>query len=262
MGPGGEAGGADEQLPLPLTGPVRGAEAAPPVRGLQKRGVGGDPAPPRPAGEYILPVMAAAAHGPPDPEPRTRADFLRYFVPLTLDPNTAGCFLSLSGGTHARSVRKCRKYPPHPDRFDHLPQVLCQQALTGRCYWEARVEVMMVAVGVTYKSIARKASGGDASLGMNDKSWVLLCYCPGFTFLHDDQYTELSGPECSRVGVYLDQAAGKLEFYAVSDAGCLTLLHRVQTVFAEPVYPGFYLSGGFDMMEPGFYGSSVELCEP
>ncbi|XP_069047997.1 stonustoxin subunit beta-like isoform X4 [Lepisosteus oculatus] len=207
-------------------------------------------------------MMAAAAHGPPDPEPRTRADFLRYFVPLTLDPNTAGCFLSLSGGTHARSVRKCRKYPPHPDRFDHLPQVLCQQALTGRCYWEARVEVMMVAVGVTYKSIARKASGGDASLGMNDKSWVLLCYCPGFTFLHDDQYTELSGPECSRVGVYLDQAAGKLEFYAVSDAGCLTLLHRVQTVFAEPVYPGFYLSGGFDMMEPGFYGSSVELCEP
>ncbi|CAB1454610.1 unnamed protein product [Pleuronectes platessa] len=40
----------------------------------------------------------------------------------------------------------------------------------------------------------------------------------------------------SRVGVYLDHSAGVLSFYRVSDT--MTLLHRVQTTFTQPLYAG------------------------
>ncbi|TNN63905.1 Tripartite motif-containing protein 16 [Liparis tanakae] len=43
----------------------------------------------------------------------------------------------------------------------------------------------------------------------------------------------------SRIGVYLDHKAGILSFYSVSDT--MTLLHRVQTTFTQPLYAGFRL---------------------
>ncbi|MGH0182550.1 UNVERIFIED_CONTAM: hypothetical protein FKN15_009938 [Acipenser sinensis] len=52
-----------------------------------------------------------------------------------------------------------------------------------------------------------------------------------------------------RIGVYLDFNAGTLSFYGVSDT--MTLLHRFQTTFTEPLYPGFRLD----------YDSSVTICQ-
>lgn len=44
----------------------------------------------------------------------------------------------------------------------------------------------------------------------------------------------------SRVGVYLDHRAGILS-YDVSDT--MTLLHRYQTTFTEPLYAGLWVHG-------------------
>ncbi|KAL1005106.1 hypothetical protein UPYG_G00054580 [Umbra pygmaea] len=54
---------------------------------------------------------------------------------------------------------------------------------------------------------------------------------------HPDRFTSYP-----RVGVYLDHRAGTLSFYSVSDT--MTLLHRVQTTFTQPLYPGFYVYDG------------------
>ncbi|KAG7314421.1 hypothetical protein KOW79_021724 [Hemibagrus wyckioides] len=71
-------------------------------------------------------------------EPKTRADFLRYTVRLTFDPNTAYKELVLSDGNR-RVIRKrmVQFYPEHPERFDGFCQVLCAEPLCGfRHYWE------------------------------------------------------------------------------------------------------------------------------
>ncbi|MGH0184564.1 UNVERIFIED_CONTAM: hypothetical protein FKN15_015322 [Acipenser sinensis] len=54
----------------------------------------------------------------------------------------------------------------------------------------------------------------------------------------------------TELGVYLDFIAGTLSFYGVSDT--MTLLHRFQTTFTEPLYPGFRLQGS---------DSTVTICQ-
>ena len=53
---------------------------------------------------------------------------------LTLDPNTANRFLSLSEDNRKVTwVGMYQWYPDHPERFDSQYQVLGREALTGRC---------------------------------------------------------------------------------------------------------------------------------
>ncbi|XP_029600407.1 tripartite motif-containing protein 16-like [Salmo trutta] len=175
------------------------------------------------------------------PEPKTREQLLQYSCQLTLDPNTAHTHLSLSEGNRKVTwTDQVQPYPGHPDRFITWYQVLCREGLTGRCYWE--VEWSGGAdIGVTYKDISRTER--DNRFGYNNKSWSLQCYRGGYCFRHNNVETTVSGPQSSRVGVYLDHKAGTLSFYSVSDT--MTLLHRVQTTFTQPLYPGFcftYLS--------------------
>ncbi|KAM3857578.1 tripartite motif-containing protein 16-like [Diretmus argenteus] len=130
-------------------------------------------------------------------------------------------------------------YPDHPDRFTVYPQVLCREGLSGRCYWEFEWKGYNLEAAVSYKDIRR--TGADSLFGNNDKSWSLVCYQDGYFFRHNEVITEVSGPCCSRVGVYLDHEAGTLSFYSVSDT--MTLLHNVCTTFTQPLYPGIYLHG-------------------
>ncbi|XP_059211289.1 tripartite motif-containing protein 16-like [Centropristis striata] len=183
-------------------------------------------------------------------EPTTRAQFLRYSRAITLDPNTAGTFLVLSEGNRKVTFDGNNKtYPEHPDRFFLRPQVLSKDGLTGRCYWE--VEVSRVAdVAVAYKSMRRSGNFHAYAFGYNEKSWALLCHS-GYTFRNDDHNLSISGPKSSRIGVYLDHSAGILSFYSVSET--MTLLHRVQTTFTEPLHAGLYLCG------PD--GDTAEFCK-
>ncbi|XP_059201386.1 tripartite motif-containing protein 16-like [Centropristis striata] len=172
-------------------------------------------------------------------EPTTRAGFLRYSCEITLDPNTAHTKLLLSEGDRkATLMSNQQSYPSHPDRFTHYQQVLSRESLTGRCYWEVEWRGGGVWVAASYKNIIR---GGptDSAFGYNDKSWSLQCYDNKYTFLYNNIDTPVSGPWSSRVGVYLDHRAGILSFYSVSET--MTLLHRVQTTFTQPLYAGLWL---------------------
>ncbi|XP_034450923.1 tripartite motif-containing protein 16-like isoform X4 [Hippoglossus hippoglossus] len=172
------------------------------------------------------------------PEPKTRADFLKYSQEITLDPNTANKHLLLSQGNRKVTVMsKEQSYSDHPDRFNVWWQVLSRESLTGRCYWEVEVGMIgIVSVAVTYKNISRAGNSDECRFGYNDKSWLLQCHVNSYKFHYNRIMTPVSGPLSSRVGVYLDHSAGVLSFYSVSDT--MTLLHRVQTTFTQPLYAG------------------------
>ncbi|XP_061112557.1 tripartite motif-containing protein 16-like isoform X2 [Conger conger] len=184
-------------------------------------------------------------------EPQTRQDFLQYGCQLTLDPNTAHRNLRLSeGNREVTLVRENQSYPDHPERFEHWEQVLCREGVSGRCYWEAEWSGQDgVYIAVSYKEISRKGGGYDCIMGYNNKSWSLFCSPSSYSFSHNNVPTKIPGPSSSRIGVYLDHRAGTLSFYSVSDT--MTLLHRVQTTFTQPLYPGFGVH----------YRSSVKLCD-
>ncbi|XP_071004889.1 tripartite motif-containing protein 16-like isoform X2 [Oncorhynchus clarkii lewisi] len=173
------------------------------------------------------------------PEPKTREQLLQYSCQLTLDPNTADTRLSLSEGNRKVTYTgQVQPYPDHPDRFTNWCQVLCREGLSGRCYWEVE-RTGDVITAVSYKDISRTERGNDGGFGFNNKSWSLYYYRGDYCFRHNNVVTKVSGPQSSRVGVYLDHKAGTLSFYSVSDT--MTLLHRVQTTFTQPLYPGFWL---------------------
>ncbi|XP_062291807.1 tripartite motif-containing protein 16-like [Scomber scombrus] len=183
----------------------------------------------------------------PEPEPKTRAEFLKYSREITLDPNTANMYLLLSEGNRkAERMSQEQSYPRHPDRFTSWCQVQSKESLTGRCYWEVE-QRGGAEVAVAYKNISR--AGRESGFGFNNKSWSLVCHTDSYTFLFNDVRTPVSGPGSSRVGVYLDHRAGILSFYSVSET--MTLLHRVQTTFTQPLYAGLWVGNE----------STAELCK-
>ncbi|XP_061567413.1 protein NLRC3-like isoform X2 [Cololabis saira] len=166
----------------------------------------------------------------------------QYACDLTLDPNTAGKYISLTEENKMATHGKIQQYPDHPDRFD-APQVLCKEALTGRHYWEVEFESSSGKVGVAYKSIPRNGDcSRDFSLGGNEKSW---CWEIEGSFHHNDSPQMFLVSKTSNVGVYLDWPAGILSFFEVFPE-TLTHLYTVRTTFTEPLHPGFdVVSGSF-----------------
>ena len=172
---------------------------------------------------------------------------------LTLDPDTAYRYLSLSEGNRkVANVKEEQPYPDHPERFEWWNQVFCREGLSGRCYWEAEWSGGGADIAVAYKSIQRKGKSDDSLLGRNDKSWSLECSPDSYSARHNNKHTHIPAPSSRsrRVGVYLDWPAGTLSFYSVS-SDTLTHLHTFHSTFTEPLYPGFKV----------YYGSSVSLCQ-
>uniref|UniRef100_A0A8C4RJJ3 Uncharacterized protein n=1 Tax=Erpetoichthys calabaricus TaxID=27687 RepID=A0A8C4RJJ3_ERPCA len=176
----------------------------------------------------------------------TLPDFLTCFLfspfrllSLTLDINTANRYLRLSEGNKKVTCEGTKaKYPDHPDRFDHCVQVLCREALTGTCcYWEVECSERFMKIGVAYKGLTRKGDGGECGLGYNDKSWCLVWSLSQYSVRHNKKEIVITAPYSPRIGVFLDWPAGSLSFYRVSHT--MTLLHRFNTSFTEPLYPGF-----------------------
>ena len=175
------------------------------------------------------------------------------FCRLTLDPNTAHKFLKLSENNRkVTDLRKEHPYPEHPERFDYWPQVLCENDLTGRCYWEVEW-VGKVYVAVSYRGIGRNGDSDGSKFGGNDQSWCLTCTDGGYNAWHNNSGTLIPSSSIShRVAVYVDCPAGILSFYRVS-SDTLIHLHTFNTTFTEPLYPGF----GYGVK----YNSSAFLCQ-
>ncbi|XP_067284386.1 NLR family CARD domain-containing protein 3-like isoform X2 [Pseudorasbora parva] len=172
---------------------------------------------------------------------RVRPGLKKYVCDLTLDPNTAHNQLVLSEGNRkATSEKGHHPYPDHPERFVHNEQVLCQESLTGRCYWEV-TWIGSGHVAVTHKEKNSRKEGSDYRFGRNEKSWSLFFCDKLYTFWHNNKNTNIpvTSPSSKIVGVYLDWSAGTLSFYSVSETHTLTHLHTFTTTFTEPVYAGF-----------------------
>uniref|UniRef100_A0A672FUF6 B30.2/SPRY domain-containing protein n=1 Tax=Salarias fasciatus TaxID=181472 RepID=A0A672FUF6_SALFA len=171
---------------------------------------------------------------------------------LSLDPNTVHKSLILSdcGRTVSRTKEK-QPYPDHPERFSTNPQLLCREALTGRCYWEVEWNGR-TRVGVAYKSIPRKERL-KSSFKHSDKSWChVSTLLEGFYFKHNNKSTYIPASQghtkafrsrVRRLGLFLDWPAGTLSFYQLSGE-TKTLIHTFHTTFTEPLYPAFLVDAG------------------
>ncbi|XP_043093217.1 ribonuclease inhibitor-like [Puntigrus tetrazona] len=187
-------------------------------------------------------------------ESRIKEGLKKYECFFTLDPNTAYTCLYLSK-KNRKVMHVSQSYPDHPDRFDDVCQVLCRESVCGRCYWETEW-TGLVHISVSYKR------GDESVFGRNDQSWSLCCSPHRYSFIHNNIETDLSVKPImnrriertgvyeyiSRVGVYVDESAGTLSFFCISDT--MRLIHTVQTTFTQTLCPGFTV----------YYKSSVNLC--
>ncbi|XP_050960110.1 tripartite motif-containing protein 16 [Labeo rohita] len=193
-------------------------------------------------------VFSSVDHGG---KSRITAGPKKYACFLTLDPNTANTELSLSEENRTVTNKdKKHSYPDHRDRFDYYYQVLCRESVCGRCYWEIEWSGNEgVYISVSYKSIRRKGRGNECAFGNNDQSWSLFCSPDRYSFKHNNIETDLPvKPIISRIGVYVDESAGTLSFYSVSDT--MSLIHTVQITFTQTLCAGFRVN----------IGSLVKLC--
>ncbi|XP_074533253.1 NLR family CARD domain-containing protein 3-like [Halichoeres trimaculatus] len=188
---------------------------------------------------------------------RLKPGVKKYFCELTLDPNTTNGYLRLSENNRkVTRMGEDQSYPDHPDRFDHCPQLLCRDGLTGRCYWEVEWRER-VHISVSYRGISRKGDRYDCWFGFNDQSWSLYCSDEGYSVWHNIRERILplsSSSDYNRVAVYVDCPGGTLSFYKVS-SDTLIHLHTFSTTFIGPLYPGFGF--GLRSWSPD---SSASLC--
>ncbi|KAM9336910.1 tripartite motif-containing protein 16-like [Symphorus nematophorus] len=196
----------------------------------------------------------------PQPQPRTRAEFLKYSCDITLDPSTVHRQLSLSAGNRkATLMREEQFYFPHPDRFTKFEQVLSRESLTGRCYWEVEMRGKGVYVAVAYKNRSRAGSLNECQFGHNNQSCVIGCNQNGYELKHNNKQTQVSGPRSSKIGVYLDCNAGILSFYSISKT--MTLLRRVQTTFTQPLFAGLQFDYPFSYIIDDTWLNYAEFCK-
>ncbi|XP_065114935.1 tripartite motif-containing protein 16-like [Paramisgurnus dabryanus] len=186
-------------------------------------------------------------YDPNIPEPTTRAELIKYWISLSLDDKTANKVLWLTeGGTKvARLKTEVCPCLDRPERFEHYPQVLCKQSIfASRCYWEVLCTGWVV-IGVTYEDAGRR--GGPCGLGENEESWALGWDGSCYDAWHNGISTRISDvPHYSTIGVYVDQPAGLICFYAVeteenSERKELKQIYRYENPINKSVVPGFWM---------------------
>ncbi|TKS81382.1 Tripartite motif-containing protein 16 [Collichthys lucidus] len=172
----------------------------------------------------------------------------------TMDPNTVYRHVQLSDEGHKATMRAENLNPPdHPERFQFWRQVLCREPLAGSpYYWEVEWTGQKITIGVAYKEIERKGSNGKSRLGHNALSWSLYWSGTGFSFWHDGQEKLLGSPKARRIGIYLDQHAGILDFYRIAHNQA-DLIHQHRAQFSGPLYPGIRFWAGV--------GATVTICQ-
>uniref|UniRef100_A0A3B1KJJ9 Tripartite motif-containing protein 16-like n=1 Tax=Astyanax mexicanus TaxID=7994 RepID=A0A3B1KJJ9_ASTMX len=179
---------------------------------------------------------------------------------LSLDPNTVNNNLLLEEcNTKVISDGMSHSYPDDPERFTYWQQVLCKQNVSQRSYWEVEVcGENGVSLAVSYKAIQRTGCEKDSRFGHNRESWRLVCYPSKYRFWENDNQIEISGPASKRIGIYLDEKAGTLSFYSVTNK--MILIHKVKTRFSQPLYPGFGI-GSDSYAKLCIYASSNDTGE-
>ncbi|XP_043112278.1 E3 ubiquitin/ISG15 ligase TRIM25-like [Puntigrus tetrazona] len=189
--------------------------------------------------------------------PRTREEFLIYSCDLNLNPSSACSQLSVNNKSVSRnnSQQYNMATPISFSRTYYVStaqvrtyQVLCNERISGRSYFEVQWSGAGCSIAFSYDQISE--GGGSFIFGFNNRSWKCDFPAAILNVWHENQQTKTC--LVSKIGVFLDQKAGTLSFYNVTDK--LTLLHRIQTTFTQPLYPGFSFDNWGDY-------SSVEICD-
>ncbi|CAG5897278.1 tripartite motif-containing protein 16 [Menidia menidia] len=179
------------------------------------------------------------------PEPTTRADFMKYWFPLSLDDKTAQKLLWISEGSSkaARTSDAVCPYPNRPERYEHSPQVLSKEALLGfRGYWEVDFDGWVV-IGVVLESSPRKGQEVPCGLGENGSSWGAGWSGSCYQVWHNSEHVEVQLPLTSTMGVYVDQPAGVITFLLVEGEAQkeVRLIHKFKASLEEKVFPAFWI---------------------
>uniref|UniRef100_A0A671RZ50 Tripartite motif containing 16 n=1 Tax=Sinocyclocheilus anshuiensis TaxID=1608454 RepID=A0A671RZ50_9TELE len=199
-------------------------------------------------------AIIAAKRNMSIPNPKTRDDFLKceYITPLTFDADTAHQYLRLT--EERKKVTNTtpwqQSYPELPECFEHFKQVLTVESFyLGRHYFEVDMRGEGTHVGLMYKSIDRKGSESNSCITGNNFSWCVKWNGRSFS------------AKATRIGVYVDYSSGVLAFYDVEDG--MTLIHKYQAEFLEPLYPAFWLPKKecVVLLEPGA-ASSLTTTSP
>uniref|UniRef100_A0A8C1FCI8 FinTRIM family, member 80 n=1 Tax=Cyprinus carpio carpio TaxID=630221 RepID=A0A8C1FCI8_CYPCA len=185
--------------------------------------------------------------------PKTREEFLIYSCDLNLNHSSACSQLSVNNKSVSRNNSELySNYRSSPFSFSQTYvstfQVLCNESLSGRCYFEVEWGGTGCCIAFSYDQISQ--GGGTFIFGSNNRSWKCDFPKANLNVWHENQQTSIC--LVSKIGVFLDQEAGTISFYNVSDK--MTLLHRIQTTFTQPLYPGF------SFQNLGDY-SSVAICD-
>ncbi|XP_063072310.1 stonustoxin subunit beta isoform X2 [Engraulis encrasicolus] len=182
------------------------------------------------------------------PEPKTRADLMKHWWPVSLDDRTAQKLLWISEGgmkvSRMTDETMC-PYLDRPERYEHSPQVLCKEGINGwRGYWEVEFDGWVV-VGIMLESSARKTKDGPCGLGENETSWGVGWAGNGYHVWHNAENVIVDEGMCNTLGIYLDQPAGIIKFYMVQTgadgAKEVKQLHQFKAKFTEKVFPGFWV---------------------
>ncbi|XP_070704526.1 E3 ubiquitin-protein ligase TRIM39-like [Pempheris klunzingeri] len=163
------------------------------------------------------------------------AELVQY-TPITLDPNTAYSWLSLSPGlTCVANSGSLQQLPDNPERFGHFVFVLGSEGFTsGRHAWEVEVgEKTDWMLGVVKESIDRK---GRISGCPEGGFWMISHYEGEYSAMTRPSTTLHLEGELTRVRVQLDYDSGEVAF---SNPVSMMHIYTFTDFFTEKMYPFF-----------------------
>lgn len=123
--------------------------------------------------------------------------------------------------------------------------MLCKEVIWDmRAYWEVEFSGWVV-IGATYIGAGRRANTGPSGLGENEESWGLCWSGTHYQIWYNGIDKDINNvPYCSTIGVYLDQPAGIISFYAVTGEGAereVELLYKVKSTLDNKILPGVWV---------------------
>ncbi|XP_036402000.1 uncharacterized protein LOC118789594 [Megalops cyprinoides] len=173
------------------------------------------------------------------------------YTPVTLDPNTADPWLSLSDDlTSVRDTDTVQQLPDNPERCDYYATVLGSEGFTsGEHSWEVEVgNEPAWEMGVANESINRK---GEITYSPEGGFWVVTLrngegYKAGVTPLSLKRKPQ-------RIRVQLDYEKGEVSFYDPSD---MSHIYTFKDTFTERLFPYFCPGVNEDGSNPG----ALQIC--
>ncbi|CAL8378945.1 unnamed protein product [Arctogadus glacialis] len=160
------------------------------------------------------------------------------FSPVTLDPNTASRWLSLSDDlTSVRRGDVIQKAPNNPERFTRYTNVLGSEGFSsGEHCWEVEVgDLPLWRIGVAKESVDRR---GECPASPANGIWSLFNDSGKYTQGTGQTLTLKRTPE--RIRVQLDYDGGEVSFYDPED---MTLIYTHQDTFTDKIFPFFCVFG-------------------